>query len=297
MNERSILLVGGVEFSRSMLDALLSVKAPVTSIITIANPKPNTDQRSLVDIAESKQISYLKTDNINSPEVLEWVKEKSPSICFCVGWSQLLRQEFLSLIPEGVIGYHPTLLPQNRGRHPIIWALVLGLEKTGSTFFFIDEKADTGNIISQEVVPILYEDNSSSLYKKITATASNQIVTIAEKILLGTLTSIEQENTHSNTWRKRGYSDGQIDFRMSSRSIYNLVRALTRPYPGAFVRIKDKDYSVWAVSEISDIGCNNDEPGKVLGLDNGSLVIKCGEGAVALLETDLQSEGVRNYCL
>ena len=81
----------------------------------------------------------------------------------------------LTLPSLGLVGYHPALLPQNRGRHPIIWALALGLEETGSTFFFMDEGADTGDILSQRRVPITPEDDAGTLYDKLTTTALDQI--------------------------------------------------------------------------------------------------------------------------
>jgi len=64
--------------------------------------------------------------------------------------SSLLKKELLSLPPNGVLGYHPAKLPQNRGRHPLIWSLVLGLEESASTFYFMDEGADSGDILSQK---------------------------------------------------------------------------------------------------------------------------------------------------
>ena len=92
-----------------------------------------------------------------------------------MGLSKLINRELLEIPKLGVVGYHPTLLPKNRGRHPLIWALVLGLTQTGSTFFFMDEGADSGPIISQEKVKITKKDTANTLYKKIEITASKQL--------------------------------------------------------------------------------------------------------------------------
>ena len=64
----------------------------------------------------------------------------------------------------GVLGYHPTKLPANRGRHPLIWSLVLGLKQSASTFFFLDQDADSGDIISQKDFEILNTDDALALY-------------------------------------------------------------------------------------------------------------------------------------
>ena len=75
----------------------------------------------------------------------------------------------------GVLGFHPTKLPQNRGRHPIIWSLALGLKKSASTFFFMDEGADSGKILSQKNFEILDSDDAQSLYDKFVNIALLQI--------------------------------------------------------------------------------------------------------------------------
>ena len=92
---------------------------------------------------------------------------------YCFGWS--LLDESLSIAPLGVMGFHPAKLPQNRGRHPIIWALALGLDETASTFFKMDLGADSGAILSQEVIEIKPNDNATSLYENILTVAERQV--------------------------------------------------------------------------------------------------------------------------
>ena len=88
-----------------------------------------------------KKIKYLLryVDDVNSKDNYNWIKSLNPDIIFCFGWSNLLKKDILTLAPMGVLGFHPSKLPQNRGRHPLIWALALGLKKSASTFFFMDE--------------------------------------------------------------------------------------------------------------------------------------------------------------
>ena len=86
---------------------------------------------------------------------------------FCFGWSSLLKERVLNIPPMGVIGYHPAKLPENRGRHPLIWAIALGLENSASTFFFMDKGADSGDILSQVDFNISYQDDAQSVYQKV----------------------------------------------------------------------------------------------------------------------------------
>ncbi|MCK5099418.1 MAG: hypothetical protein KAR45_15020, partial [Desulfobacteraceae bacterium] len=189
-----------------------------------------------------------------------------------------------SLMPMGIVGFHPALLPKNRGRHPLIWALILDKIKfTGSTFFFMDEGADTGDILSQGKIPLYYKDKAIDLYNRVTEQALKQIKEFLPQLQKGTYKRIVQDNSSTNTWRKRTKKDGLIDFRMPSRAIYKLVRALSYPYVGAHVEYKGQEIKIWNAGEIlegyRDIGLNI-EPGKVIEIKNKSIVVKCYDNAI-----------------
>ena len=187
----------------------------------------------------------------------------------------------------GVIGYHPASLPQNRGRHPFIWALVLGLNQSASTFFFMQEGADDGDILSQEEFEILYEDDAKSLYNKVSNIALNQIEDFLPKLQNNNFQRIKQNHEKANIWRKRGKADGKIDFRMTSNAIYNLVRALTKPYVGAYIEYKGQEISIWKVEEIN-FDKNNIEFGKVLENDEKMIVVKTYDKAIKIIEHDFK---------
>lgn len=193
----------------------------------------------------------------------------------------------MDLFPKGVVGFHPAALPRNRGRHPIIWALALGLSETASSFFMLDAGADTGQIISQVKLPILYEDTARTLYDKIMNTAKQQLLELWGHICEGSVCVIDGENQQANTWRKRNKDDGKIDWRMSSTNIYNLVRALTKPYVGAHFEYDNREYKVWQVSELPDDGFENIEPGKIISVSaDGKFRVKSGKGIVEVLQYD-----------
>ena len=141
----------------------------------------------------------------------------------------------------GVVGFHPALLPKNRGRHPLIWAKILGLKRTGSTFFFMNEGADTGDILHQSEFNISIEDDINDIYNKMTKVALNQIEIFYPKLINGTYNRVKQI-VDGNAWRKRTKIDGQIDFRMTTESILNLVRGLTKPFPGAHCVLCGTEY-------------------------------------------------------
>ncbi len=288
-----IVFIGSVDFSRRTLAACLDAGARVVGVVARRESAFNVDFADLGHVAEPHGLDLLYTDRVNDPETLAWVEERRPDVIFCFGWSALLGKELLDVPSLGVVGYHPAMLPANRGRHPLIWALALGLESTGSTFFFMDQWADSGDILSQRKMPIAYEDDAASLYERMCATAVEQICEFLPLLEQGTFRRVSQDHSQANWWRKRGRADGGIDFRMDSRSVYNLVRALTRPYVGAHIETPGGDVKVWKVRESEDAPANI-EPGKVFWVEGGRVGVKCGKGAVELLEhgfEDLPKEG------
>lgn len=283
----NILYIGCVKTSAVFLEKLIQLKAEITGIITKEKTSFNADFVDLAPIAVQAGIPFLYTKNVNDVETIQFIKEKEPDIIFCFGWSQLLHKEILDIPNKGVVGFHPAKLPNNRGRHPIIWALALGLQETASTFFMIDEKADTGSMIAQDIIKISYEDDAGSLYDKILKTGCKQIEKIMKNYQSGTLQAVSQKKDSGNTWRKRGKEDGKIDWRMSSLSIYNLVRALTYPYVGAHFVFQGKDYKVWKVKEIFTEDYRNMEPGKIIKVYSETrFQVKAGENIIEVLECE-----------
>jgi len=278
-----IVFIGTVEFSLKILKKLIDLNANIVGVCTKEKSNFNADYADLTLICKKNNIPYRYVNDINEKENIEWIKSLNPDIIFCFGWSSLIKKELLNLPQMGVVGYHPAKLPQNRGRHPLIWALTLGLEKSASTFFFMDEGADSGDILSQVEFEIDYKDDAKSLYNKVTDIALKQIEDFLPKLENKSYKRIKQDHSKANYWRKRTKKDGEIDFRMSSRAIYNLVRALTKPYVGAHLVYKEKEIKIWRVEEVE---CNlkNIEPGKILEVKDSKILVKCFDNAIRILE-------------
>lgn len=282
--KNKILFIGTVEFSYKALSALIENKFDIVGVLTKSESNFNSDYCDLTPLAKANNIPVFYRTNHNQDEIISFINSKNPDIIYCFGWSHILPKIILSIPKHGVIGFHPAELPNNRGRHPIIWALFLGLKQTASTFFIMDEGADTGDIISQEKINI-YEDNAFSLYNKIINVALKQIVsfTLELETKRAFLFKIKQDKKEGNSWRKRTKNDGKIDFRMTSRAILNLVNALSRPYIGAHLEFQEKEVKVWEVKEEKTNKLNH-EPGKVLEVDGSDLIVKTYDGSIRIID-------------
>lgn len=281
------LFIGCVESSEIFLKTLLEDDVEIAGVITKKESKLNSDFVDLSATVDRYGIPCLYVENINDSKAFEFVRELGPDIGFCLGWSQLLNRNLLDMFPQGVVGFHPAALPSNRGRHPLIWALALGLEETASSFFILEEGADTGRVVSQERVEILYEDNARILYDKVMDIAVVQLKKLWNDICSGSVHAVSNGGQEGNAWRKRGKDDGKIDWRMPGRGIYNLARALSEPYAGAHFEYGGIEYKVWETREIADAGYENIEPGKILNVREGRyFTVKTGNGLIEVLRYD-----------
>lgn len=285
-----ICFIGCVEFSERALNTLLMLESQgvceVAGVVTKKKSKFNSD---FVDIGKLFLSSGKPDYNLhyynNELNLLEFIEKIKPDVIYCFGWSSLLSASVLDSVPKGVIGFHPAELPYNRGRHPVIWALALGLDETASTFFRMDEGADSGPILSQKKISISKQDNARTLYDKIVEEAVSQIDDFTREIADDTATFNLQDHSVANYWRKRSVKDGIIDWRMQADSIYNLVRALSSPYPGAEFNLKQGEtIKVWKASIAQAAFAKNLEPGKILDKERSRLLVKCGGETALWLE-------------
>lgn len=279
-----IIVMGTVEFSSKCLTTLLEspYRSQIVGIISMSKNSFNSDFASLIPIAKENEIPVYMGDLNDPTEMSQWCQSHKVDIVYCLGWSKLIPKEFIDAIPRGVIGFHPSKLPLNRGRHPLIWAIVLGLKETATTYFQMDPTADTGDILSQVDLEISESENATSLYQKMLTQGSLQLLELTKNLDADLIIPIKQNPALGNTWRKRARSDGIIDWRMSAQSIHRLIKSLTPPYPGAEMVYQGNFFKIFASSIIDEIRCDNIEPGLVTSKTNLAITIKCGEGQIEI---------------
>ena len=282
------IFIGCVEFSRSMLEELLSIeRVEICAVLTRQTSAANSDFVDLGPLAVARGVPVHYASGNDQSVLAESICKYKPDVVFCLGWSYLLNDDILKLPRMGVIGYHPTLLPQNRGRHPIIWTLALGLSETGSTFFKMDSGADSGPILSQQCLAIYDVDDSGTLYRRLTEVAGLQLRKLVCDLDNNSFTLMVQNSSLANYWRKRTKEDGKIDWRMSAKGIRNLVRSLQRPYPGAYVEFCGLDVKVWRVrTQPAILTCY--EPGRIMSVIRNEISVQTGDGVIVLEDHEFE---------
>jgi methionyl-tRNA formyltransferase len=219
-------------------------------------------------------IPLCKGRSINDPAVIERIREAGIDWLFIIGWSQIAKAEVLAAPRLGALGMHPTLLPEGRGRAPIPWAILKGLDRTGVTLFRLDAGVDSGEIVEQIELPLAPNETATTLYQRVAAAHEELIARAWPKLLQGTCRFQPQDASKATIWPKRSPEDGALNREMDCVTADRLVRATTHPYPGAFFDTDGVRYRIWrgrAVPHASTQIPTESSP-LVIGLRDGAYV-------------------------
>ena len=212
-------------------------------------------------------------------------------ILFVLGWSQIIRAPALRSCRIGMVGAHASLLPHYRGSAPINWALIHGATETGNTLMWLSHGVDDGMIIDQARFPVSRYDTCATLYDKVAESNREMILRLVPRLLRGERPGKPQPTDDSPLLERRRPDDGKIDWSKDNLRVYNFVRALTRPYPGAFSWLDNERWFVWKAALLpGEIGTQSS--GEVLGPVASPVekacgqAVSCGRGALVILEVE-----------
>jgi methionyl-tRNA formyltransferase len=285
-----VVVFGYHDIGVACLEALEQQGAHVVLVVTPADdPAEAIWFASVADAGAARGIPVRTPEDPNAPACVEEIRLLRPDVIFSFYYRRLLGRALLDFPPLGAINLHGSLLPKYRGRAPINWALVHGEALTGVTLHYMDERADHGDIIAQRPVPIAVEDTALTLSRKLTAAARDLVGDTYPLIVSGRAPRIPQDHAAATQFGRRRPADGLIDWRASAWRIYNLVRAVTRPFPGAFTFYEGRRVLVWEARPPRGRQSAG-QPGQVLGVGVGkSLDVVTGDGILEVLR--LQFEG------
>ena len=262
------------------IEALLRAGFEIAAVVTHPDdPRENHWFRSVAELAARHSIPVMAPADVNHPLVVEKIRALAPEILFSFYYRQVLGPELLSLPPRGCLNLHGSLLPRYRGRCPINWALINGETRTGVTLHHMTAVPDAGDIVAQEEVEITDDDTAVTLHGKCADAARRLLDRTLPAILDGTARAVPQDNARATRFPGRRPEDGRIDWSQSARAVRDLVRAVTRPYPGAFTYYAGKKYFVWQAAAVPAPETSA-APGTVLSAS--PLTVACGEGALRI---------------
>ena len=279
-----IVLAGSVNSSRKTLEKLIEHKMNVTGVLGLS---PSVSQNvsgfnDLRNLAEVNDLNFKYFERINDSSTVEFVKKAAPDLFFVVGLSQLILNELLKLPTVGCVGYHPTMLPEGRGRAAIAW-IILGKAKPAATFFMIDEGIDSGDIIGQIPVTLKGDEYPQEVIDKVMDAIGKVLDGLLPELKNGILIPRKQDDSKATYLGRRKPEDGLIDWDKPAIEIANLVRAVSKPLPGAFTYVSAKKVVIWKASakrKSQYIG----EPGRIAAVENNTVIVHTGDGILNIEE-------------
>lgn len=243
-----------VKLGLSCMEAIYKAGGELQVVITLkdSSAKNKSGRIYLDEFCKNNSINLVKIEHINDDDVIHVIKKYNLDWLFIIGWSQIANKRLLNTPKLGVLGMHPTLLPKGRGRASIPWAIIKGLEETGVTLFRLDEGVDTGPILSQYKIPLTDSTTATELYASVNNAHVNLITDIVPKMLNESIKLQEQDNSFATEWEGRVPTDGEVDLKGSVVTAERLVRATTKPYPGAFIMVNGQKHIVWKARLVSE---------------------------------------------
>jgi methionyl-tRNA formyltransferase len=210
-----------------------------------------------------------------------------------MGWQRLIPGYVLDAYVCGIFGFHGSCgyLPYGRGRSPLNWSIINGDSRVIMNLFQYDKYADSPNIYANVMFEINEHDTIRTVQFKNLLCAKELVRHLWEDYERGTI-AVHRETHDFDCWyNKRGAEDGKIDFRMKTRDIYNLIRGVTRPFPGAFAFCNEKKVVIWnAVPFDRMLDFSKYAPGEVIDVFDDMPVVRTVDGSLLLREYECDFE-------
>ena len=230
------IVIGSVVSSEVVLQKMIESNYPVDYVFSLDEQyaKDVSGYRPIHKLARQNQIPYKTFRKIEDSKNVEIIRQLKPDYIFVVGLSQLVKSDILEAASKGVIGFHPTPLPKFRGRAAMVWQVLLGVHESKCTMFLLDEGMDSGDILIQEPYIIEDTDYAKDIERKMCDAIGRMTEKLLPQLLEGTSQPVKQKEEEATYLLKRTPEDGRIDWGQPSEKIQRLIRAVSRPYPGAF---------------------------------------------------------------
>jgi UDP-4-amino-4-deoxy-L-arabinose formyltransferase/UDP-glucuronic acid dehydrogenase (UDP-4-keto-hexauronic acid decarboxylating) len=259
------------------IEALLRHGFEIAAVFTHADdPAETVWFRSVAELAARKGLAVFAPDDINHPIWVQRIADLKPDVILSFYYRRLVKEPLLAIPRAGGLNLHGSLLPKYRGRAPVNWALVNGETRTGVTLHYMTPRADDGDIVAQRVVPIGADDNARTLMGKMAEAAGLLLDDALPQLKAGRAPRTPQDASQATTFGRRRPEDGEIDWTKDAPRLANLVRAVTRPYPGAFTYSGRDRLLVWEAQAVESP--RRAVPGTIL--STNPLDIACGSGAL-----------------
>ena len=285
-----VLFMGTPEFAVPTLEALISEHEVIGAYTQPDKPKGRGKAMAFPPVKEKALehgIPVYQPVKVREASVVEEIRQMNPDVIVVVAFGQILPESILNIPKYGCINVHASLLPKYRGAAPMQWCIIDGEEETGVTTMYMAKGLDTGDMILKDVIKLDKKETGESLHDKMSVMGGPLILETLRQVEAGTAPRTPQDDSLSCYASMLTKELGCIDWNKSAVSIERLIRGLNS-WPSAYTMWNEKTLKIWD-SEVVDYE-GSEENGTVIAKDKLSFTVKCGEGALKILEVQLQGK-------
>lgn len=284
-----IIFMGTPDFAAASLEALIDSRHEIQAVVTQPD-KPKGRKGELTPspvkvIAKREGIKVYQPLKVRDEEFVKTLRAYNPDVMVVVAFGQIIPLSILKMPKYGCVNIHGSLLPKYRGAAPIQWAVLDGEKETGITTILMDEGIDTGDILLKKTIKIDTDETSGSLFDKLMALGAETILETLDELEKGSLTPTKQGESPTAYAKMLTKAMGLIDFTKSAKELDCFVRGMN-PWPSAYTLLSGKTLKLWKVRAVDGSG----KAGSVIDIDKESFTIACGEGAIEVLEVQLEGK-------
>lgn len=284
MNRPRIVVFAYSEPGYTCLLELIKAKANVVAVFTHQdNPNEEIWFHSVYDLAKKYNLPVFRPKKIDD-EATAYIKNLQPELIFSFYFRRLIPDEIIAMPRLGSYNMHGALLPKYRGQTCINWAVVNGETKTGATLHLMTDKADEGDIVAQKSIDIAFTDTALDVFKRVSVIAAQIIHDTLPALEAGTAKLTPQDNSKATKFGRRHPEDGLLDFSKNAITLYNLIRGVTHPFPGAFTFVNKRKLFVWWAVPVEGTG----SVGEVV--STNPLCVGTGKGLLELKQLQFADE-------
>lgn len=284
-----IIFMGTPDFAAASLEALIDSRHEIQAVVTQPD-KPKGRKGELTPspvkvIAKREGIKVYQPLKVRDEEFVKTLRAYNPDVMVVVAFGQIIPLSILKMPKYGCVNIHGSLLPKYRGAAPIQWAVLDGEKETGITTILMDEGIDTGDILLKKTIKIEADETSGSLFDKLMALGAKTILETLDELEKGNLTPTKQGESPTAYAKMLTKAMGLIDFTRSAKELDCFVRGMD-PWPSAYTLLAGKTLKLWKVRAVEGGG----KAGSVIEIGKEGFTIACGEGAIEVLEVQLEGK-------
>lgn len=287
-----IVYMGTPDFAVNTLQAIIDAGHEVAAVITQPDKQKGRGKTVQYTPVKEKALEYnipvYQPIKVRDEESVNLINSINPDVIVVVAFGQILPESILNIPKYGCINVHASLLPKYRGAAPIQWSVIDGEKCSGVSIMYMEKGLDTGDVISQVVVPIEAKETGGSLHDKLSIEGAKLLADTLAKLEAGNTIRTKQDDSVSTYAHMLDKSMGKIDFvKDDAVKVERLIRGLN-PWPSAYTRFGEKTLKIYEATPYYDKEYKA-EPGSVVAVDKTSFSISCKEGILRV--TNVQLEG------